>query len=236
MRHRKRGRHLGRSSSHRKAMFRNMASSLFLTEREVDEFDLNPPKVPGRIVTTLAKAKEVRSLVEKCITIARKSLAYEEAAEQFETDAEPGTAAWQEWRNSEQYRQWVEARAPVVAARRRVFAMLRDKEAVRICFEVIAPRFRDRNGGYTRVLRLANPRLGDAGPQAILEFVGRNDRRRAEPTRPTFAAEPEPAPPGEDLDSPAPEAVAEPTEDAAAVAVTEPPTEAAEEKSEGDES
>ena len=236
MRHRKRGRHLGRSSSHRKAMFRNMASSLFLTEREADEFDLNPPKVPGRIVTTVAKAKEVRSLVEKCITIARKSLAYEEAAEQFETSAEPGTAAWQEWRNSDQYRQWVEARAPVVAARRRVFAMLRDKEAVRICFEVIAPRFRDRHGGYTRVLRLANPRLGDAGPQAILEFVGRNDRRRAEPTRPTFAAEPEPAPAGEDLDSPAPEAATEPTEDAAAVAVAEPPAEAEEEKNEGDES
>ena len=236
MRHRKRGRHLGRTSSHRKAMLRNMASSLFLTEREVDEFDLNPPKVPGRIVTTVAKAKEVRPLVEKCITIARKSLAHEEAAEQFATDAERGTAAWQEWRNSDRYRQWVEARAPVVAARRRVFAMLRDKEAVRICFEVIAPRFRDRNGGYTRVLRLAKPRLGDAGPQAILEFVGRNDRRRAEPTRPTFAAEPEPAPGSEGVESQAPEAALEPAEDATAVAVAEPPTEAAEEKSEGNES
>ena len=217
-------------------MLRNMASSLFLTEREVDEFDLNPPKVPGRIVTTVAKAKEVRSLVEKCITIARKSLAHEEAAEQFATDAEPGTTAWQEWRKSEQYRQWVEARAPVVAARRRVFAVLRDKEAVRICFEVIAPRFRDRNGGYTRVLRLAKPRLGDAGPQAILEFVGRNDRRPSEPTRPTFASEPEPVPASEEVESSAPEADLEPTEDATAVAVAEPPVETEEEKSEGDAS
>ncbi len=73
MRHRKRGRHLGRSSSHRRAMLRNLASSLILTERDA-EFDPNPPKVKGRITTTLQKAKEVRPLVEKCITIARRSL------------------------------------------------------------------------------------------------------------------------------------------------------------------
>ena len=81
MRHRKRGRRLGRSSSHRKAMYRNMASSLFLTYRgeEVAEVYGYERKQPaGRIVTTLEKAKEVRSLVEKCITIARKAKPHRE--------------------------------------------------------------------------------------------------------------------------------------------------------------
>ena len=81
MRHRKRGRVLGRSPSHRKAMLKNLASALFLTERDA-EFDNNEPKVKGRVVTTLHKAKEVRPLVEKCITLARKSLVHEEKARQ----------------------------------------------------------------------------------------------------------------------------------------------------------
>ena len=73
MRHRKRGRHLGRSPNHQRALLRNLASALFLTERETDaDLDKNIPKVKGRIVTTLHKAKEVRPLVEKCITIARR--------------------------------------------------------------------------------------------------------------------------------------------------------------------
>ncbi len=87
MRHRKRGRHLGRTSSHRLAMLRNLASALFLTERDA-EFDPNPPKVKGRIITTIQKAKEVRPLVEKCVTIARHALAHQQEAEQFATAAE----------------------------------------------------------------------------------------------------------------------------------------------------
>ena len=86
MRHRKKGRRLGRSSSHRKAMLKNLASSLFLTERDA-EFDDNAPKVKGRVVTTVEKAKEVRPLVERCITLARRSLQHTEAAREFETDA-----------------------------------------------------------------------------------------------------------------------------------------------------
>jgi large subunit ribosomal protein L17 len=166
-------------------MLRNLASSLILTERDA-EFDPNPPKVKGRVVTTLQKAKEVRPLVEKCVTIARKSLEHEEVAEQYATSAERGSPEWRQWRTSEQWREWCDARAPVVSARRRVLQLLGDKEAVTVLFEEIAPRFVDRDGGYTRVLRLAEPRLGDAGTRAILEFVGKHDRVRETSERPAF--------------------------------------------------
>jgi large subunit ribosomal protein L17 len=63
---------------------------------------------------------------------------------------------------------------------------LGDKLAVRILFEDVAPRFADRPGGYTRVVRLAKPRLGDAGEQAVLEFVGVRDRAIAKATSPAF--------------------------------------------------
>lgn len=185
MRHKKRGRRLGRSSSHRKAMLKNLASSLILTERDA-EFEANAPKVKGRVVTTLHKAKEVQPLVEKCVTIARKSLVASESAEQFATKAERGSDAWKAWR-SDGWSQWAEARAPVVAARRRVLRLLGDKQAVEILFSDIAPRFADRPGGYTRVMRLANTRIGDAGQQAILEFVGQNDRiKKARSEKPSF--------------------------------------------------
>jgi large subunit ribosomal protein L17 len=65
--------------------------------------------------------------------------------------------------------------------------MLGSKEAMQIVFDVVAPRFKDRNGGYTRLARLATPRLGDAGPRAILEFVGKNDRVRTKSIKPVFA-------------------------------------------------
>ena len=175
MRHRKRGRRLGRSSSHRRAMLRNLASSLILTERDA-EFDPNPPKVKGRITTTLQKAKEVRPLVEKCVTIARRSLEHADTAEQYATGAARNTDQWREWRSSPQWQEWCTARAPVVAARRRALQLLGDKAAVSVLFEEIAPRFADRDGGYTRIMRLAKPRLGDAGTRAILEFVGQHDR------------------------------------------------------------
>ena len=184
MRHKKRGRTLGRNSSHRRAMLRNLASSLFLTEWDFEE-EINvpyddPPKYPGRVTTTLHKAKEVRSLVEKCVTIAIKSLPAERAAEEFSSpaDKQTDTAGREAWRKSDQWQQWAEARAPVVSARRRVLRMLGNKMAVKVLFEQIAPRFEDegRTSGYTRVLRLAAPRLGDAGTRAILEFSGKSDR------------------------------------------------------------
>jgi large subunit ribosomal protein L17 len=167
-------------------MLRNLASSLFLTEGDFDEqHDENVPKVRGRVVTTLAKAKEVRPLVEKCVTIARHSLRHEAEAEQYATGADRNSPEWIQWRGSDQWRKWNEAIAPAVAARRRALRLLGSREAVRILFDDIGRRFENRPGGYTRIIRLATPRLGDAGTQAILEFVGVRDRepRRAETPR-----------------------------------------------------
>ena len=116
MRHRKSGRKLGRNSSHRKAMFRNMAASL--VEHET-------------IKTTLPKAKELRRVVEPLITLAK----------------EDG-----------------------VANRRLAFDRLRDKAAVGKLFSDLGPRFKDRPGGYLRILK-TGPRPGDAAPMAIVQLV-----------------------------------------------------------------
>ncbi len=200
MRHRRKGRRLGRSSSHRRALFRNLACALFLTKRDPAWFEgmfqadgktaISPPAVPGRIVTTLEKAKEVRPIIERCITIARKALPAQQAAAEFGTSADRNTPAWKAWREGPNHARWVQAIAPVINARRRVFTMLRDKAAVRILFRDIAPSMEDRKGGYTRILRLAKPRLGDAGTRAILELVGTNtDRARKTSQKPEFAAD-----------------------------------------------
>ena len=116
MRHRKSGRKLGRNSSHRKAMFRNMATSLLRHET---------------IKTTLPKAKELRRVVEPLITLAK----------------EDG-----------------------VANRRLAFDRLRDKEVVGKLFSDLGPRFRERPGGYIRILKMG-PRPGDAAPMALVQLV-----------------------------------------------------------------
>ncbi len=116
MRHRKSGRKLGRTSSHRKAMYRNMATSL--VRHEI-------------IKTTVPKAKELRRVVEPLITLAK----------------EDG-----------------------VANRRLAFNRLRDKEAVGKLFTDLGPRFKDRPGGYLRILK-TGPRPGDAAPMAIVQLV-----------------------------------------------------------------
>ena len=184
MRHRVRGRKLGRSPSHRKAMFRNMAGSLIRSVR-VDDDDPHRPKVPGRIVTTLPKAKELRPFVEKLITLARRAAVHEERAQEFATSAERNTDEWKRWRESEQWNDWNQAIAPAVSLRRRAFAILRDNVALEILFDELAERFADRPGGYTRVVRLPQVRLGDAGRQALIEFVGERDRVRAARRTPT---------------------------------------------------
>jgi large subunit ribosomal protein L17 len=187
MRHRRKGRTLGRNPSHQRALLRNLASALFLTVRDAEDEE-NAPKVKGRIITTLPKAKEVRPVVERCITLAKKALPSLEEAQKHGTTAERNTEAWKTWRKSEAYKKWNQAMAPVVVARRRALVLLGDKQAVRLLFAEVAPKFVDRAGGYTRILKLAKPRLGDAGDRAILEFVGERDRVRQKSTKPAFEA------------------------------------------------
>ncbi len=212
MRHRNKGRKLGRNPNHQRALLRNLASALILTERDA-QLDDNEPRVKGRIITTLPKAKEVRPLVEKCITIARRALPMLEKADRMEPHADRYSDDWRRWRESEQWYEWNRTMAPVVAARRRVLRLLGNKKAVRLLFEEIAPRYRDRDGGYTRILKLATPRLGDAGARAILEFVSAEGRaKKRKPVKPSF-----------DVDA---------SSDAAAQAATSTPPAAAEQAAE----
>jgi large subunit ribosomal protein L17 len=197
-----RGRTLGRNASHRHAMFRNMAASFIRTVR-IDEEDKGKPKVQGRIVTTVAKAKELRPYIEKLVTIARKARTHEQNAAPFATSAKRNSAEWKTWRESETYHKWNQAIAPAVTYRRRAFSLLRDKLAVRILFDELAQRFEARDGGYTRIVRIATRRLGDGGFQALIEFVGVHDRvkqrkaRTAPVAAPPPTAESVPAPAGE---------------------------------------
>ena len=118
MRHRKSGRHLNRDSSHRKAMFRNMACSLL--EHEV-------------IKTTVPKAKELRRVAEPLITLAKSDS---------------------------------------IANRRLAFSRTGSKAVVGKLFSELGPRYQDRPGGYTRILKCGF-RAGDAAPMAFIELVDR---------------------------------------------------------------
>jgi large subunit ribosomal protein L17 len=119
MRHGKVHRKLNKKPAHRKAMFANMAAALIKHEQ---------------IVTTLPKAKELRPVVEKLVTLAKKG---------------------------------------GLAARRQAIAEMRDIAMVKKLFDVIAPRYGNRHGGYTRVLK-AGFRYGDSAPVAVIEFVDRD--------------------------------------------------------------
>ncbi len=119
MRHRKSGRKLNRTSTHRKAMFRNMATALLKHEQ---------------IKTTLPKAKELRRVVEKLITLGSKDN---------------------------------------LANRRRAYGYLVDQAIVRKLFESLGPRYLERPGGYTRIIK-AGHRHGDMAPMAIIELIDRD--------------------------------------------------------------
>ena len=130
MRHGKVHRKLGKKPAHRKAMFANMSAALIKHEQ---------------IVTTLPKAKELRPVVEKLITLGKKG---------------------------------------GLAARRQAISEIRDVAMVKKLFEVLAPRYAERKGGYTRIMK-AGFRFGDNAARAVIEFVdrdveakGREDRAR----------------------------------------------------------
>jgi large subunit ribosomal protein L17 len=245
MRHKRRGRKLGRNPSHQRALLRNLASALILTELDDKDRDkaareakrllermesVTTAKVHGRIVTTLSKAKEVRPLLERCITIARRALPHQQAADQLEPD-DRDSPQWRAWRDSDEWQEWNRTIAPVVAARRRVLKLLGDKLAVWLLFDKVAPRMADRDGGYTRVLRLAKPRLGDAGQQAILELVGTHERERRKAPKPSFEDEIEETD-VQDVAPPDDEADAQTDAEAEAEAETEPEEEETVEKEE----
>ncbi|MDY0270719.1 MAG: 50S ribosomal protein L17 [Trichloromonas sp.] len=116
MRHNKSGRRLGRNSSHRSAMMRNLVTSLLDHEK---------------ITTTDCRAKELRKVAEKMITLGKRG---------------------------------------DVHARRQALQVVRDRKVVAKLFERLAPRYQDRPGGYTRIIKLGN-RLGDNASQSIIELV-----------------------------------------------------------------
>ena len=120
MRHRNSGRRLGRKSPHRRAMYRNLAASLLVHET---------------VRTTLPKAKELRPVVEKLVTLGKRGDLH---------------------------------------ARRQAIAQVRDVAMVKKLFDVLGPRYKSRNGGYTRVLK-AGYRYGDNAPVAVIEFVDRDE-------------------------------------------------------------
>jgi large subunit ribosomal protein L17 len=136
MRHLNAGRKLNRTSAHRSAMFTNMACSLIKHEQ---------------ITTTLPKAKELRPVVEKLVTVAKN-----------------GKGSLQ--------------------ARRLALSRIKDTEMVGKLFDILAPRYAKRNGGYTRVLK-AGHRYGDHAPMAVIEFIDRDPEAKGKESGPTETTE-----------------------------------------------
>jgi len=136
MRHGNANRKLNRTASHRKAMFANMSAALIKHEQ---------------IVTTLPKAKELRPIVEKLVTLGKRGDLH---------------------------------------ARRQAIAQIRDEDQVRKLFGTIGPRYKDRNGGYIRILK-AGYRYGDNAPVAVIEFVDRDVDAKGQDSGPVQAREDE---------------------------------------------
>ena len=172
MRHKKRGKKLNRNSSHRHAMLRNMAVSMILTLRSSSDV-LDSARV-GRIITTVQKAKYLRPFMDRLITLSKRAALVIESAPEVPPRK---SSEWREWRKSGHWPVWANSVSPAVSLRRRAFALLRNDVAVSILFQSLADRFKSRQGGYVRVVRMAARRVGDSGQLALIEFVGVHDRR-----------------------------------------------------------
>jgi large subunit ribosomal protein L17 len=176
MRHRKRGRHLNRNAAHRRSLFRNLSRALITHEH---------------IVTTLPKAKELRPFVEKLITLAKR-------ADQIVKDAAGKGEAEEK-----------KAGIRALHLRRQAMALLgpthgteiwnkQDKSTgdtvLKKLFREIGPRFADRPGGYTRVLKQHYRRLGDAGATAVIELLKAGEKKVTREKQAAPAPAPAPAP------------------------------------------
>jgi large subunit ribosomal protein L17 len=152
---------------------KNLCRALVLT---CDDTAKIRAKASGRIKTTLAKAKEVRPFVEKMVTTAVKAMKARDEAAKLASSHARGSDEYKTWRASEAGQAWLAAQAKYIHRRRQLFDALRSNQAVTLLINKVAPRFVDRPGGYTRVVRIAKPRLADAAPMAYLEFVSEATR------------------------------------------------------------
>jgi large subunit ribosomal protein L17 len=196
MRHRKAGYKLNRTMAHRQAMLRNMAASLF---------------EHGQIVTTIPKAKAVQPFVEKIVTKAKRGDLHARRQVIAMLGRDRNAFAWMympknatdaEREQVTKLRERAEGFFDVPDAsqveRNRYGELRKSPKLVKHIFENVAPRFTDRAGGYTRIVKLGYRRLGDATPLCVLQFVGNEEgpeiggkpsgRRRQADRRTAFAA------------------------------------------------
>jgi large subunit ribosomal protein L17 len=168
MRHRRSGRKLNRNASHRLALFRNLSRALITHER---------------ITTTVPKAKELRPFIERLITLAKRAALIDDGSKE-------GKA-----RSLHLRRQAMARLGPMhgtgVYDKKGDLVEVNDTVLKKL-FNDIGPRFKDRPGGYTRVLKLHQRRLGDAGEQAIIELlrVGETKPKKERPAAPAPAPAP----------------------------------------------
>lgn len=196
MRHRKAGYKLNRTASHRQAMLRNMAASLF---------------EHGQIVTTIPKAKALQPFVEKIVTKARKGDLHSRRQVISMLGADRRAFAWMylptnpsdaEREQVSKLRERAEGFFDIPDSgeveRNRYGELRKAPKLVKHIFENVAPRFSDRPGGYTRIVKLGYRRLGDATPLCVIQFVGNEEgpeiggkpsgRRRQADRRTAYAA------------------------------------------------
>ncbi|MBX3324176.1 MAG: 50S ribosomal protein L17 [Phycisphaeraceae bacterium] len=196
MRHRKAGLKLNRTTAHRQAMLRNMAASLF---------------EHGQITTTLPKAKALQPFVEKIVTRARKNDLHSRRLVESMLGGDRNAFAWSYLAKNasdadreavEEKRDFVEGFFDIPASdkveRNRYGELRKAPKLINHIFTNVAPRFEDRAGGYTRIIKLGQHRLGDAAPLVVIQFVGNEDgpeiggrpstRRRQADRRTAYAA------------------------------------------------